>query len=98
MTLEKVSEDKAKPKLSSVSAKRVARRSVRVRFRVSEESDVQVRLRRAGRTIKTSLLFGSGTGTVTFHGATAGRYSIEVRATDIAGNRSTIRRVRVTVR
>lgn len=97
-TLEKVSEDKAKPKLSAVSAKRVARGSVRVRFRVNEESTVLVSLKRGGKTVKKVELAGTGTGAVTLKGAKAGRYSVQVRATDIAGNRSALKTVGITVR
>ena len=97
-TLEQIDEDKAKPKLSSVSARRSGSRAVRVRFRVSEESTVQVRLKRAGKTIKTALAYGKGTGSVTLRGAKAGRYSVQVRATDVAGNRSALKQTSVTFR
>jgi hypothetical protein len=97
-TLELVSEDKAAPKLASVSARRVARGAVRVRYRVSEQSVVDVRLKRAGRTVKTGSNAGTGTRGVTLSSLKAGRYSIEVRATDIAGNHSSLRRLSLTVR
>ena len=93
-----VDEDKAKPKLSAVSARQASRGVVRVRFRVSEESTVQVRLRRSGRTVKTASVSRTGTGSVTVRGAKAGRYSVEVRATDVAGNRSTLKKTSITVR
>ena len=98
VTIEKVSLDKAKPRLSSVRARRVSGGAVRVRFRVSEESTVSVRLKRGGRTIKSASVTGTGTRSVTVKRARAGRYRVEVRATDIAGNRSTIKRTSITVR
>ena len=97
-TFEKVDEDKAKPKLSKVSAKRVAKGSVRVRFRVNEESTVLISLKRGGKTVKTAVLAGSGTGAVTIKKAKAGRYSVQVRATDIAGNASSLKKTSITVR
>jgi plastocyanin len=98
VTFEKVQEDKAKPTLSSVSAKRVAKGSVRVRFRVNEQSTVLVSLKRGGKTVKSVALDGSGLGAVTLKGAKAGRYVVQVRAADIAGNLSTIKKTNITVR
>ncbi|RKQ87556.1 plastocyanin [Solirubrobacter pauli] len=98
VALEKVELDKAKPKLSKVSAKRVARGSVRVRFRVNEESTVLVSLKRGGKTVKKAEYEGTGTRSVTLKGAKAGRYSVQVRATDIAGNRSSLKKTSITVR
>jgi plastocyanin len=90
--------DKAKPKLSSVSARRVAKGAARVRFRVSEESDVSVAVKRGGRTVKSGTASGSGRSAWTVRGLRAGRYTIQVRATDIAGNRSSLRTLRLNVR
>ncbi|MBE2315416.1 hypothetical protein DVA67_005485 [Solirubrobacter sp. CPCC 204708] len=98
VTLEKVDEDKAKPRLTSVSVRRASGHAVRVRFRVDEESTVQVRLTRGGRTIKTATVEGTGTRSVTVRGARPGRYRVELRATDIAGNRSPLKRTTITVR
>jgi plastocyanin len=98
IVVEKVQEDKAKPKLSSVSAKRVAKGAVRVRFRVDEQSSVLVSLKRGGKTIKSVVLDGSGRGAVTLKGAKAGRYTVQVRAADIAGNLSAIKKTSITVR
>lgn len=98
VTLEKVTEDKAKPKLSAVSAKRAAKGAVRVRFRVDEQSTVLVSLKRGGKTVKSVELAGSGTGAVTLKGAKAGRYTVQVRATDIAGNTSAVKKTSITVR
>lgn len=95
--LEKVIEDKAKPKLSSVSARR-AGSAVRVRFKVSEQSRVQVRIKRGGKTIKTASAEGTGTRSISVRGLRAGRYSVEVRATDVAGNRARLKKTSVTVR
>ena len=98
VTFEKVDEDKAKPRLSAVSAKRVAKGSVRVRFRVNEESTVLVSLKRGGKTVKKAQLAGKGTGGVTLKGAKAGRYRVQVRATDVAGNVSSLKKTSITVR
>jgi plastocyanin len=98
VVVEKVSLDKAKPKLTSVRASRAARGAVRVRFRVDEESTVQVRLRRGGRTVRSATVEGTGRRSVTLRRAPAGRYRVEVRATDVAGNRSRWKKTAITVR
>ena len=90
--------DTSKPGLSSVSAKRVAKGSARVRFKVSEVSDVSVSFKRGGRTVKSALASGTGTRSVTVRGLKAGRYTVQVGATDIAGNRSKLRTLRLNVR
>lgn len=90
--------DEAKPRLSSVSAKRVAKRAARVRFRVSENADVSVVVKRGARTVKRASASGTGTGSLTLRGLRAGRYTVQVRATDVAGNRSSRRTVRLVVR
>ena len=96
VTLEKVEVDDDAPRLTAVSARRVGR-SARVRFRVSEESSVVVRFKRNGRTVRMVQWTGDGTRGLTVR-MRSGRYRVEVRATDIAGNRSPIRSTRVTVR
>lgn len=90
--------DKAKPKLSAVSAKRVAKGAARVRLRVSENSDVSVAFKRGGRTVKSGSVSGRGTRALTVRGLKAGKYSVQVRATDIAGNRSSLRKLTLNVR
>ncbi|MDA0171199.1 plastocyanin/azurin family copper-binding protein [Solirubrobacter taibaiensis] len=99
VVLEKVSVDKAKPKVSSVSAKRGSKRgSVRVRFKVNEQSDVRVRLKRGGKVVKTVIGAGTGAGFLDVTGVKAGRYSVEVLAIDVAGNRASLKKTSVTVR
>jgi plastocyanin len=88
-----VSLDTAKPRLSAVSAK-----GRRVRFKVSEQSVVSVTVKRSGRKVKALAVAGSGTRGVTLSGLRAGRYVVQVRATDVAGNRSSPRTLRVTIR
>jgi hypothetical protein len=78
--------DTAKPALTAVSARRW-RHKARVRFRVSEESVVAIAFKRGGRTIKTVNVSGSGAHSVNV-AMRAGRYRVELRATDLAGNRS----------
>jgi plastocyanin len=89
--------DTAKPGLSSLSARRVSK-GARVRFKVSEESVVNVAVKRGGRMVKSVDVPGSGARSVTVSGLRAGRYVVQVRATDLAGNRSKLRTLRVTVR
>jgi plastocyanin len=90
--------DEKRPKLTRVRVEGV-RNGARVRFRLSERARVTVRFKRQGRTVKTrrrTLRRGA-------HGLTVrdrrmrGRYRLEVRATDLAGNRSRVRRARVTI-
>ena len=69
-----------------------------MRFKVSEESDVSVAFKRGGRTVKSGTASGNGTRALTVRGLRAGRYTIQVRATDIAGNRSSLRTLRLNVR
>lgn len=96
LTLEKVEVDDDAPRLTRVSARR-AGRSARVRFRVSEPSSVVIRFKRGKRTVLTLQWTGDGTRGLKVR-MRGGRYRVEVRATDIAGNRSPIRRARVTMR
>jgi plastocyanin len=90
--------DKTKPRLASVSARRAGKRAARVRFKVSEDADVTVAFKRGRRTIKSAGASGTGTRSVTVRGLRAGRYVLQVRATDVAGNRSKLRTLRLTVR
>ena len=96
--LERVEEDRTKPRLSKVSARRVARGALRVRFKVSEESVVRVRIKRGRRVAKTVSDDASRVAALRVSGLKAGRYRIEVLATDIAGNRSALKKVALTVR
>jgi plastocyanin len=91
--------DHTRPGLAAVRAQRVSR-GARVRFRVSEESQVTVTFKRAGRVVKRVQTAGSGSRTVLVRDAKlrAGRYQVGVQATDLAGNRSALRTVRVTLR
>ena len=89
--------DTAKPTLLAASAKRVARGSLRVRTGVNEQSVVSVRLKRGGKAVKTFLADADGLNSMTVPKLKAGRYSIEVRAADLAGNQSKPRKVALTV-
>jgi plastocyanin len=97
-TSETVTLDTTKPRLSSVSARRSGHRGARLRFRVSEESVVDVRLKRGGKTVKRYAAAGTGTLAFTAKSLKAGRYRVEVRAYDVAGNASSMKRVSLTVR
>ncbi len=88
--------DETAPRLSRVAAKRSGRRA-RVRVRVSEQSVVSVRFKRGRRTVRTVETAADGLRGVTVR-MRRGRYRVEVRAIDLAGNRSRMRVVRVTVR
>ena len=81
-----------------MSAKRVAKGAARVRLRVSEDSDVSVAFKRGGRTVKSGTVSGTGAGSLTVRGLKAGHYTVQVRATDIAGNRSSLRKLTLNVR
>ena len=85
--------DTAKPRLDALSVK-----GTRVRFRVSEQSVVSVAVKRGGRLVKSLAVQGSGTRGVTVNGLRAGRYVVQVRATDVAGNRSELRTLPLTIR
>ena len=95
---EKVSLDTKKPTLSSLSAKRSGRGAARLRFRVSEQSVVDVRLKRGGKIVKRYAAAGTGTLAFTAKKLKAGKYRVEVRAYDVAGNASSLKRVSLTVR
>jgi len=97
-TLEKVQLDKTKPKLSKVSASRRTKSTVRVKFRVSEQSTVLVSLKRGGKTIKATVGAGTGSGYLDVKKVKAGRYTVQVRAADIAGNAAAMKKTSITVR
>ena len=96
ITPETVMLDRTRPRLTAVTAARIAK-GARVRFKVSEESVVTVRLKRGGRTIKTARSAGIGLRGLTFR-VRSGRYRAEVRAIDLAGNRTAWRKLSVIVR
>lgn len=89
--------DAVKPALRGVSA-RTSRGRVRVSFRVSEQSVVSVRFIRRGGTVKTKQATAARHGSVTVRGLKPGRYAARVQATDVAGNRSGVRKERFTLR
>jgi plastocyanin len=85
--------DRTKPRLSAIHVT-----GTRVRFRVSERARVLVRFARGGHTVLTKRVSGSGRRSVRARGLPAGTYRIELRARDLAGNRSRVKRARMTVR
>ena len=90
--------DRTPPKLSSVRVRRLSS-GARIRFRVSERALVTVRFKRGGKTVKTAKFNASGSYRGTFRkGMRTGRYRVELRAEDVAGNRSGPRTVRLIVR
>ena len=90
--------DDMRPALAAVTVRR-AGSGVRVAFRVSEPSRVTARFVRRGRTVRTIGVRAAGRAAITARtGLRPGRYRIDLRAEDAAGNRSRVRRLRVTVR
>ena len=71
----------------------------RVSFRLSERAMVTVRLRRGDKVVKTRHVRGAGTLRVTLRGKVlrAGRYSVQLRARDLAGNASGTETAHVTM-
>jgi plastocyanin len=97
--LETGGRDRTAPKLRAMRVRRVGG-GARLSFRVSERSRVTVRFTRGGRVFKTVRVNASGRYRGTIRDAKrlrAGRYRVELRAVDIAGNRSAVRRARVTL-
>jgi plastocyanin len=88
--------DETRPVLRGVRANS-RRRSIRVRFRVSERAKAEVRVKRYGITDKHKRIQAAGRETVRFRGLRRGRYRVLVHAVDPAGNRSRTvsRRVRL---
>ena len=90
--------DEKPPRLSRVRVAAV-RNGARVRFRLSERARVRVRFKRAGLTVKSARrTFRAGTRRMTVRDRRLrGRYRIEILATDLGGNRSRLKRARLTI-
>ena len=95
-TLETGGLDTTRPKLRKVALDRSGRR-LKLRFRVSERSEVTVRLVRAGKRVRTKRVSARSRGSVTLRGLRPGRYRVQLRARDLAGNASGARVAHVTV-
>jgi hypothetical protein len=95
----KVAFDTTRPTLRSVRVRGTAK-GAKVSFRVSERAAVTVRLKRGRKVVKTRHVTVSGRGRVTIGGKAlqAGRYRVELRARDIAGNASSRKAARITLR
>jgi plastocyanin len=91
--------DTRRPTLKSVRVERRAN-GARISFRVSERARVTVRLKRGGKTVKTKRVLASGSAKLTVgdKALRAGRYRVELRAVDVAGNASSLRAARITLR
>jgi plastocyanin len=91
--------DEKPPRLSGVRAATV-RNGARVRFLLSERARVSVRFKLAGVTVKTAhRTFRAGRHRLTVRDRRLhGRYRIEVVARDLAGNRSPVKKHRLTIR
>jgi plastocyanin len=90
--------DRTKPTLKSVRVRRLEH-GARVSFRVSELSRVTLRFKRGGNVVKTAKLDAYRSYRGTFRkGLRAGRYRVELRAKDVAGNQSGPRTARITLR
>jgi plastocyanin len=91
--------DQRGPRVTRLYAAPTAR-GARVWFRLSEAGRVRIAVRRGRRTVRARRAnVRSGASAVTVRGRLRpGRYRVEVRAWDLAGNRSALKRARVTVR
>lgn len=92
--------DTTKPTLKSVKYAAV-KRGVKVSFRLSESASVKVAVKRGSKTLKTvTKRLSAGARSVTATGAkvTRGKVSVEIRATDAAGNASALARRSVSIR
>jgi plastocyanin len=90
--------DTVAPKLDRVKVTRV-RKGAKVRLRLSEAGKVAIRLTRGKVVKRRTVEVAKGTSTLTVSGLRAGTYSVQVTATDLAGNAAAARmRTRVTVR
>jgi len=91
--------DETRPELSKVRASAIAH-GVRMRFHVSEPGRVTVRVKRGAKTVKTrtATMRRASTRTLKLRGLAAGRYRIAVLARDLGGNRSRVKRLRMSVR
>jgi plastocyanin len=91
--------DEQRPELSRVHAGRIAG-GVRVRFRLNEPGRVTVRVKRGGKTVRTrTVRVGrAASRSLRLRRLRAGTYRVELLARDLAGNRSRVKRARVTVR
>jgi plastocyanin len=90
--------DRVAPKLTRVKATGI-RRGVRVALRLSEAGKVTVRATRGKAVVKRTIEVAKGRRTVTVRGLKAGRYRVQVTASDLAGNAAKAKpRTRVTVR
>lgn len=90
--------DTVAPKLDRVKVTR-ARKGAKVRLRLSEAGKVAIRLTRGKSVKRRTAQVAKGTSTLTISGLRAGSYSVQVTATDLAGNAAGApKRARVTVR
>ena len=94
--------DTTKPRISSASVKAL-RRAVRVKFRLSETSTVTIQIKKRGsrkvlRSVRINARAGSRTVTVRSSKLKRGRYTVELRARDAMGNRSTLAKKSVRLR
>ena len=96
---EKVALDRQRPALSGLRVRRVSR-GARVRLRVSELSVITITFKRGNRIVKRAETSGTGTRTILVRDRRlrAGRYRVQVRATDVAGNHSRLRTIFVDIR
>ena len=94
--------DTVKPTVRSVRTKAL-RRAIRVQFLVSERATVTVRVKRRGsrkvlKSKRVQVLAGTRTVTLRSKRLKKGRYTVEIRARDAYGNRSSLAKKRLALR
>lgn len=94
------SRDVKRPTVTSVKLTAVTR-GVKARFKLSERAKVKVTVKRGSKTLKSvTSTQAAGTRAVTVKGSnvTRGRVTVEIRATDAAGNASSLTRRSASIR
>lgn len=92
--------DVKRPAVTSVKLTAITR-GVKARFKLSERAKVKVTVKRGSKALKSvTTTQAAGTRTVTVKGSkvTRGRVTVEIRATDAAGNASSLTRRSASIR
>jgi plastocyanin len=93
------SADTVKPSVRRLRLKALRRHAARLTFTLSENATLTIRVKRGHRVLKTVRVQArKGTHSVRLRNLRKGRYTIDVRARDAAGNRSRLATKRLRVR